>query len=218
MAAESPEIDDPAFLTALVTEHFVLQTARSIGTGEATSRGALYVATLSSGLVATGFASGKPYFAPILAGVIVVVLLLGLVTFARLVEISREDIQRLRDIHIVHHYYRSLSPHARAYFKSIDVDDVSVVIETEYQRHSPWLILTSAASLVAILNAVVFAPAWPRSPALSPADFTRGTSPSPSLAQRPWAAHPAIRVPHPERGRRAIGPGKRSDPCRAVAA
>ena len=156
MAAESPEIDDPAFLTALVTEHFVLQTARSIGTGEATSRGALYVATLSSGLVATGFASGKPYFAPILAGVIVVVLLLGLVTFARLVEMSREDIQRLRDIRIVHHYYGSLSPHARAYFKSIDVDDVSVVIETEYQRHSPWLILTSAASLVAILNAVVF--------------------------------------------------------------
>jgi hypothetical protein len=152
---EPAEIDDPAFLTALVTEHFVLQTARSIGTGEATSRGGLYVATLSSGLVATGFASGKPYFAAILAGVLVVVLLLGLITFARLVEISREDLQRLRDIHVVHEFYGSLSPQARAYFKRVDVDDVSEVIETQYRRHSPWLILTSAASLVAILNAVV---------------------------------------------------------------
>jgi hypothetical protein len=154
--SQPTEIDDPTFLTALVTEHFVLQTARSIGTGEATSRGGLYVATLSSGLVATGFASGKPYFAPILAGVLVVVLLLGLITFARLVEISREDLQRLRDIHVVHQYYGSLSPSARAYFKRIDVDDVSEVIETQYRRHSPWLILTSAASLVAILNSVVF--------------------------------------------------------------
>ena len=49
-----PTVDDPAFLTALVTEHFVLQTARWSGTGEATGRAGLYVATLSSGLVATG--------------------------------------------------------------------------------------------------------------------------------------------------------------------
>jgi hypothetical protein len=59
-----------------VTEHFVLQTARSIGTGEATSRAGLYVATLSSGLVATGFASGKTYFGVFLGAVLIVVLAL----------------------------------------------------------------------------------------------------------------------------------------------
>jgi hypothetical protein len=32
---------------------------------------------------------------------------------------------------------------------------IVVLIETQYRRHSAWLILTSAASLVAILNAVV---------------------------------------------------------------
>lgn len=153
--AEPPAIDDPAFLTALVTEHFVLQTARSIGTGEATSRAGLYVATLSSGLVATGFASGKAYFAVFLGAVVVVVLALGLVTFARLVEISREDLARLRDIRIVHRFYGTLSPGAGGYFKDVDTDDISAVIETQYRRHSPWLILTSAASLVAILNSVV---------------------------------------------------------------
>jgi hypothetical protein len=153
--ANPSTVDDPAFLTALVTEHFVLQTARSIGTGEATSRAGLYVATLSSGLVATGFASGKPYFSVFLGAVLVVVLALGLVTFARLVEISREDLHRLRDIRIVHRYYGSLSAGARGYFQDIDIDDISAVIETQYRRHSPWLILTSAASLVAILNSVV---------------------------------------------------------------
>jgi hypothetical protein len=151
----SPTVDDPAFLTALVTEHFVLQTARSIGTGEATGRAGLYVATLSSGLVATGFASGKPYFAVFLGAVLIVVLALGLITFARLVEISREDLARLRDIRIVHHYYGTLSPGASGYFRDVDTDDISAVIETQYRRHSPWLILTSAASLVAILNSVV---------------------------------------------------------------
>jgi len=148
-------VDDAAFLTALVTEHFVLQTARSIGTGEATSRCALYVATLSSGLVAAGFASGKSYFGFFLAAVVVVVLVLGLITFARLVEIAREDLLRLRDMHIVHQYYGSLSAGARTYFKKVDVDNITAVVETQYRHHSPWLILTSAASLVAIMNSVV---------------------------------------------------------------
>ena len=153
--APPPTVDDPAFLTALVTEHFVLQTARSTGTGEATGRAGLYVATLSSGLVATGFASGKPYFAVFLGAVLIVVLALGLVTFLRLVEISREDLARLRDIRVVHRYYGALSPAARGYFKDVDTDDISAVIETQYKRHSPLLILTTAASLVAILNSVV---------------------------------------------------------------
>jgi hypothetical protein len=96
--ASPATVDDPAFLTALVTEHFVLQTARSIGTGEATSRAGLYAATLSSGLVATGFASGKTYFGVFLGAVIIVVLVLGFVTFARLVEISREDLSQRRQV------------------------------------------------------------------------------------------------------------------------
>jgi hypothetical protein len=153
--ADPLAVDDPAFLTALVTEHFVLQTARSIGTGEATSRSALYLATLSSGLVAAGFVSGKPYFSFFLAAVVVVVLALGLITFARLVEIAREDLLRLRGMHIVHQYYGSLSPGARHYFKKVDVDNITAVVETQYRHHSPWLILTSAASPVAIMNSVV---------------------------------------------------------------
>jgi hypothetical protein len=60
-----------------------------------------------------------------------------------------------RDIRIVHHYYGTLSPGACGYFRDVDTYDISAVIETQDRRHSPWLILTSAASLVAILNSVV---------------------------------------------------------------
>ena len=65
------------------------------------------------------------------------------------------DIEQDSGIRIVHHYYGTLSPGARGYFRDVDTDDISAVIETQYRRHSPWLILTSAASLVAILNSVV---------------------------------------------------------------
>ena len=148
-------IDEPGFLTALVTEHFALQGARSVGTGEATSRAALYVATLSSALVATGFASGKPYFGPFLAAVLVVVLVLGQITLLRLVALSRADLRFMRDIHVIRQYYRSLTPGASAFFRDVDVDDLSALIAAQGERHSRWLILSSAASLIAILNSAV---------------------------------------------------------------
>jgi len=148
-------IDEPGFLTALVTEHFALQGARSVGTGEATSRAALYVATLSSALVATGFASGKPYFGPFLTAVLIVVLLLGQITLLRLVALSRADLRLMRDIHVIRQYYRSLTPASQAFFADVDVDDLSALIAMQGERHSRWLILSSAASLVAILNSAV---------------------------------------------------------------
>ncbi len=46
-----------AFMTALTTEHFVLQTAASSTVSEAAARASLYVLSLSSSLVAMGFAS-----------------------------------------------------------------------------------------------------------------------------------------------------------------
>ena len=49
-----------AFMTALVTEHFVLQGARGQTNGEMTGRAALYLATVSSTLIALGFVARRP--------------------------------------------------------------------------------------------------------------------------------------------------------------
>lgn len=46
-----------AFMTALLTEHFVLQGIRSTVTSESASRAALYLASLTGSLIALGFVS-----------------------------------------------------------------------------------------------------------------------------------------------------------------
>jgi len=46
-----------AFLSALTTEHFVLQTAASATVSESAARASIYILALSSTLVAMGFAS-----------------------------------------------------------------------------------------------------------------------------------------------------------------
>ena len=48
-----------ALLTALTTEHFVLQTASNATYAEAAARSTLYVMALSSSLVAIGFVAGR---------------------------------------------------------------------------------------------------------------------------------------------------------------
>ena len=51
---------DQAFLQALTTEHFILQTARAVAVSEGNGRTALYVGALSSTLVALALvASGR---------------------------------------------------------------------------------------------------------------------------------------------------------------
>ena len=68
--------DRTALLTALTTEHFVLQTANNSTYAEASSRSTLYVMVLSSSLVATGFVAGStdvllPFAAIVLPAVFV---------------------------------------------------------------------------------------------------------------------------------------------------
>ena len=65
-----------AFMSALVTEHYVLQAAATATISEAAARASLYVYSLSSALVAMGFASRssdgfRPFAAAVLPAVFV---------------------------------------------------------------------------------------------------------------------------------------------------
>src|SRR5215469_1158003 len=51
----------PEFMSALVTEHFALQSAASSTISESGNRVAIYLSALSGGLVAIGFASSSPH-------------------------------------------------------------------------------------------------------------------------------------------------------------
>ena len=52
---DSDQKPPQAFMTALTTEHFALQGARSTLTAESASRAALYLASLTGSLIALGF-------------------------------------------------------------------------------------------------------------------------------------------------------------------
>lgn len=60
-----------AFVSALTTEHFVLQSASSTTVTESAARASIYVMSLSSSLVAIGFASqSREAFGPLVAAVV----------------------------------------------------------------------------------------------------------------------------------------------------
>jgi hypothetical protein len=106
-----------ALMTALTTEHFVLQTAASSTISESSARSSLYVLSLSSSLVAIGFISqSRDMFIPFVSTVIPAVFLLGLFTVMRLVDTSLEYMQYLSGIARIRGFYRSLGPEAAAHF------------------------------------------------------------------------------------------------------
>ena len=106
-----------AFMSALVTEHFVLQTAASATVTEAASRTSLYVFSLSSSLVAMGFVSQFPEtFRLFAAAILPALFILGLFTTVRLVDTGIENQHFLRGFARIRGYYRTLTPEAAVYF------------------------------------------------------------------------------------------------------
>jgi hypothetical protein len=104
-------------LSALTTEHFVLQTANNSTYSEASARSTLYVMALSSSLVAMGFVAGSAdVLIPFAAIVLPAVFVLGIFTVARLVETALESMQCLDGIARIRGYYRTLGPEAAHHF------------------------------------------------------------------------------------------------------
>lgn len=111
------EAQGRALLTALTTEHFVLQTANNATYAEASARSTLYVMVLSSALLATGFVAGSTdVLVPFMAIVLPAVFLLGLFTVVRLVETVLESQHCERGIARIRAYYRTLGPEAAHHF------------------------------------------------------------------------------------------------------
>jgi hypothetical protein len=106
-----------ALLSALSTEHFVLQTANNSTYSEASARSTLYVMALSSTLVAMGFvASSTDVLVPFAAISLPAIFLLGIFTVVRLVESALESMQCLTGIARIRGYYRTLGPDAARHF------------------------------------------------------------------------------------------------------
>jgi hypothetical protein len=101
-------------LTALVTEHFAQQGTATATISESGSRAALYMVSLSSSLVALGFAASSPTaFAPLAGAVIPILFLLGWFTVGRLVDTSIQSVVALERVSQIRAYYTTLTPDAQ---------------------------------------------------------------------------------------------------------
>jgi hypothetical protein len=114
-------MDEPtrqqAFVTALVTEHFVQGSARAATITESNGRAAIYLSAVSSGLVAFGFlAQGTRQLDPFVAAVLPALFILGIFTFVRLVQTSIEAAVLTLQIQRIRGYYRTLVPEAQQFF------------------------------------------------------------------------------------------------------
>ncbi|HEX5574273.1 MAG TPA: hypothetical protein VFX42_00255 [Gemmatimonadales bacterium] len=146
----------PAFMSALTTEHFVLQSALSGNTSEVGSRASLYIFSLSSSLVALGFASQSPeLFVPFVAIVLPAVFILGVFTAVRLVDSNLEGILFLNGIARIRKCYRTLTPEAEEQFSAES---------GRWPENQAWPALqmgplvgfiTTTASMVAFINSIV---------------------------------------------------------------
>ena len=144
-----------ALLSALTTEHFVLQTANSSTYMEASARSTLYVMALSSSLVAMGFLAGSvDVLIPFTATVLPAIFLLGIFTVTRLVETGLESMHYLDGIACIRGYYRTLGPDAASYF----TPEMGrwPEVESPAGRFGPVLALFgTTASMIAVINNVV---------------------------------------------------------------
>jgi hypothetical protein len=156
--ASQPE-QRQAFMLALTTEHFTLQTARAVAVNEGNGRTALYIGALSSTLVALALVAqrsplGQVFYAVALT-VLPAVLFLGLVTYVRVLQSSIEDILYARAINRIRHYYTEIDPSQAHYFLLSGRDDVRGALANMAIRDTWTQLLFTMPSAVAVINGLL---------------------------------------------------------------
>jgi hypothetical protein len=148
---------EQAFISALTTEQFVLQAARSANVGEMTGRGTIYMGAVSSALIALGFlAQVVSRLDPFVAAVLPAVFLLGEFTFAALVRNTLENLVLLGQMQRIRGYYATLVPEADQFFgPTAEAERFSAAMATVGLRARPAGMLFTGASVIAAINSIV---------------------------------------------------------------
>jgi hypothetical protein len=154
-AALSPGAGHAA--TFASTEHFNLQTARALTVSESNGRASIYLAALSSNLIALAFIGqmsrlGVAFYAFALI-LLPVLAFVGTVTFVRLVQSSVEDIAYAHRIGLVRSYYLRVAPELEPYLVVLRGTQAAPF----HGAPGAWQLTLTAAGMVAVVNSVVVA-------------------------------------------------------------
>ena len=152
--------DAVQLLTALTTEHFTLQGARSQTMSETSARASVYMVSVSSALVALGFVSQLSdgvggVFTVFSLTVLPTIYFLGSTTYVRLVECGAEDLRYGMAINRIRGYYKELAADRADLFLLSGHDDAAGVflnMGLSPHRRNPAFAFSTA---IAVVNGVV---------------------------------------------------------------
>ena len=146
-------------VTFATTEHFNLQTARAATISEANGRASIYLAAVSSNLIALAFIGqisrlGTAFYAFALV-LLPVLAFVGAVTFQRLVQSSIEDLTYAQRIARLRAFYLGVAPELEPFLLVVDRRPGEVPIHRERLRPSAGQLALTTAGMVAVVNSVV---------------------------------------------------------------
>ena len=149
----------PQLVSIITTEHYNLQTGRSITTSEANGRSSLFVGAVSSGLIALTFVGqishlGTAFFVFSLV-VIPTLVFMGLITFERLLQSGSTDILYARGVNRIRQLYLQYAPQLQNYFILPAQDDRRETLRHE-EMSTTWVqVFFTAAGMIAVINSVL---------------------------------------------------------------
>lgn len=156
------ELPDPTVLRMsqfLTTEHFTLQGARNGTIAEANGRLGHYLSIVGSGVVALAFVAnvskGGTVFLGFSAVVFPIMIILGVVTFIRTIQIGVNDFLLAQAINRIRHFYVEAAPEAVAYLSYPYFDDPDHVHRSMMPFRSPVQDLASTPGPIVLINSVL---------------------------------------------------------------
>ncbi len=158
MSKEKPSFD-ASFVTAITTEYWALQSARSGTIFESSGRITGFLSTLSSFVVALAFIGqvselGRSFF--IFAFLLLPILfLIGVMTYGRVLQNGLEDLLVTRGMGRLRHALVEIAPSAKDYFVLSTHDDVIGHLRSMALDPHKRQVMFTAATMVALINSVV---------------------------------------------------------------
>src|SRR5919198_2362664 len=150
---------DPQLVTALTTEHFTLEGARSRTMSESAARASLFIIAVSSTLVALGFVTQLSTIGDVFNVFALIVLptlyVLGALTFVRMVECSAEDFRYGMAINRIRSHYKEIAgDRAHLFLLSAHDDRAGVLANMALPRQGRFPVFAFSSG-VAMINSVV---------------------------------------------------------------
>jgi hypothetical protein len=146
-------------LQILTTEQFHLQSVRSATISESLGRLSTFLTTISGVLIALGFvgqaASFGSTFKVFALILLPALLVLGIVSCARVAQTSMEDAHSIIGINRIHHFYVEVMPEIADYLVGSIHDDLEGGMQGLGLNRSRWQPFLSIVALMSLVNSLI---------------------------------------------------------------